>query len=383
VIVIDEFMKPGGRLIGQFHEESSGHWWNGAEVADALVRQTKTPLITLLLETSVYHIEKNCSRWRVYTNKGRYEAELLLIATGAAEKSLPVPGWTLPGVMTIGAAQVMANVHHVKPGKRGIIIGINVLSLAIARELTMAGVVIEAIVLPGKNALTQDDAIPLKVFETLLNVTHLAPSLLLKAGGALAKRSPFLKKLAITGYPQRGFKIWGIPIRLRQAACEIQGIDQVEKVVLASVTPEGTKIANSERTVPVDFVCVAGGLYPLVELAGVCGCPFKYIPSLGGHVPIHNEFMQTPLDGLYVAGNITGIESAKVAMAQGRLAGLAMAFAKNKSVEKQTLDQARHDVEAARGNALLRFHPDIQQGRDELRQVARQHVASDVCKKIL
>ena len=58
--------------------------------------------------------------------------------------------------------------------------------------------------------------------------------------------------------------------------------------------------------------------------ASVIGCPFKYVEELGGHVPVHNEQMETPLEGLFVAGNITGIESAKVARAQGTLAGLSI-----------------------------------------------------------
>ena len=54
------------------------------------------------------------------------------------------------------------------------------------------------------------------------------------------------------------------------------------------------------------------GLYPLAELAAVAGCPFHYISELGGHVPLHSETMETPLPGLFVAGNITGIEKEKL-----------------------------------------------------------------------
>ena len=72
----------------------------------------------------------------------------LLIATGAAETAAPIPGWTLPGVMSIGAAQVMTNVHRVRVGNKGIVVGVNVLSAAIARELQLAGVELHSMALP-------------------------------------------------------------------------------------------------------------------------------------------------------------------------------------------------------------------------------------------
>ena len=90
---------------------------------------------------------------------------------------------------------------------------------------------------------------------------------------------------------------------------------------VANIDSKGNIINGSEKIYEADFVCIAGGLYPLAELAAVAGCPFHYIPELGGHVPLHSEEMETPLPGLFVAGNITGIESGKIAMAQGTVAG--------------------------------------------------------------
>ncbi len=90
-------------------------------------------------EVSVHHIEKMEHGYTVHTNIGVFDTTNLLIATGAAETAAPIPGWTLPGVMSIGAAQVMTNVHRVRVGNKGIVVGVNVLSAAIARELQIAG----------------------------------------------------------------------------------------------------------------------------------------------------------------------------------------------------------------------------------------------------
>ena len=111
--------------------------------------------------------------------------------------------------------------------------------------------------------------------------------------------------------------MWGMPIHIRKAIVKINGTEKVESVTMVDITADGDIVKGSEKIIDVDFVCIAGGLYPLAELASVIGCPFKYVEELGGHVPVHNEQMETPLEGLFVAGNITGIESAKVARAQG------------------------------------------------------------------
>ena len=89
--------------------------------------------------------------------------------------------------------------------------------------------------------------------------------------------------------------MWGMPIHIRKAIVQINGTEKVESVTMCDITPEGKLIQGSEKTIDVDFVCIAGGLYPLTELAAVIGCPFQYIEELGGHVPIHNEQLETPL----------------------------------------------------------------------------------------
>lgn len=157
VLVIDEYMKPGGRLLGQLYEEPDGSWWNGIEESAKLFNRVNQAGVTVKLQTPVNNIETTADGiWSVYTEEETFSTKHLLIATGAAEAPVPVPGWTLPGVMSVGAAQVITNVHRVKPGNRGVIIGINVLSAAIAMELKLAGVEVISLSLPGKNSMTEE-----------------------------------------------------------------------------------------------------------------------------------------------------------------------------------------------------------------------------------
>src|SRR5699024_11593744 len=106
---------------------------------------------------------------------------------------------------------------------------------------------------------------------------------------------------------------------------EINGTEKVESVTMGTVSSTGKLVKGTEETIPVDFVCIAGGLYPLAELAAVVDCPFEYIEDLGVHFPVHNDELETPLPGVYVAGNITGIERAKVALEQVTAADLHIA----------------------------------------------------------
>ena len=92
-------------------------------------------------------------------------------------------------------------------------------------------------------------------------------------------------------------------------------------------------------------------LSPEADLCRMAGCRFKYLGELGGHVPVHNERMETSVPGIYVAGDLAGIEEASTAMEEGRLAGLAAAealgyiseseFAKRACVIRQRLSSLR------------------------------------------
>ncbi|MGM8364433.1 NAD(P)/FAD-dependent oxidoreductase [Virgibacillus sp. W0181] len=374
VLVLDEFPSPGGRLLGQLHQEPSGEWWNGVEETKLLVDEAHKLHTEIQCGISVHHLEKMDNCFRVHTNEKIFDTKAVLIATGAAETAAPIPGWTLPGVMSIGAAQVMTNVHRVRVGTKGIVAGVNVLSAAIARELQLAGVDLHSMALPVANPVTGDAANPSKVMEALARIGHLAPSAFLRFGSKFAKAA-WVRNLAVQFYPKNGIKMWGMPIHIRKAIVQINGAKQVESVTMCSLTADGKVVPNSEETIEVDFVCIAGGLYPLAELASVAGCPFRYIEELGGHVPVHNEQMETPVEGLYVAGNITGIESAKVAKEQGNLAGLSIVknIQKDNSNLETPLKEAMNRVKAVRESASIQFHPGINEGRSKIENAFQEN----------
>lgn len=377
IIVIDEFPIPGGRLLGQFHEEPDQTWWIGKKVASDLIEQNVRAGVSIQCGVSVYGLEQIPEGWQVLTSDGVIQTKYLLLATGAAEIPMPVSGWTLPGVMSIGAAQVMTNVHLVKPGERGLIVGVNVLGLAIARELAVAGVEISGIVLPSSNLFTVENMTPVSAVELLTRLSDLAPSPWMRWGGRIARKMN-LSKLVATCFPRRGVNVWDIPLKLRTVCTSIQGEDKVESVILTDITGRGELIEGSQREEQIDFVAIAGGLYPLAELAALAGCPFIYVPELGGNIPLHNERMKTTLPNLYVAGNITGVEGAQVAMAQGRLVANSISYDAGllgTKGEERVLG-AIEEVNQVRKSAMIQFHPGIISARERLYEMFDYRVNS-------
>lgn len=376
VAVFDENSQCGGKLLGQLHEEPGNHhWWKGREIARSLIEEAESSGVQLFKETQIWGLEKG---WTLHaadtfnrTNSIKeVSAKAVLLATGAVEKPLPLPGWTLPGVMTIGAAQVLANVYRVKPGERVIIVGLDVLSLTIARALDLAGVHVLGIVLPPKNNCNNKQKTePKQVLKQLETMVHLAPKPLMRMGGRVLKL-PLGIEMVSRLYPKRGMKVWGIPIQIKKTLVSIQGKKQVTGVEVAEIDSEGNIIPNTSKHLAVDAVCLSGGLMPLVELAAMAGCRFVRLEGLNGAVPLHSPYLETNVEHMYVAGNITGIEGAKVAIAQGELAGKTICWKLGLgSVTEADVKQSFEELQNVRAHMDIHFHSEIKRSREKLVQI--------------
>jgi sarcosine oxidase subunit alpha len=362
VVVVDENQQPGGKLLGQLHEEPGTGWWIGKNIAEELLKKALSYGVKVWQQNEVWGLYPG---WRVKSNRHPdIEAACVLLATGAAERGLPIPGWTLPGVMAVGAAQVMANVHRVRPGNRILVVGVDALSMTIARELSLAGAEVVGIALPPPSVFIEHKAEPRFHMETLSRLADMAPSAFLRMAGKMVHRWE-MGHLGARLYPKRGVRLWGVPLWLRKAVLSLGGTDHVQSATLADVTPDGRVLADTASEISVDCVCLSGGLYPLTELAGAAGCRFVHVPELGGHVPLHNSHLETTVDGLYVAGNITGIEGARVAIAQGELAGTSIA-SRLQLANPQQLKKAVQKVKEIRKSSGFHFHADIEAGRKKM-----------------
>jgi sarcosine oxidase, subunit alpha len=369
VVIIDENHELGGKLRGQLHEEVGGHWWKGYKQAELAQRAASDAGAQLMTDAVVWALEPG---WTVrlsrptdrHARPRALKGKSVLVATGAVERAMPVEGWTLPGVMTIGAAQVMTNIHRVKPGRRVLVVGFDVLSLTIARAMKLAGVEVVGIVLPPMSEAGNS------TYDTLARLaptSRLAPTAYMRWGGRLLDNRHARRVLAWL-MPQT-LRIWGIPMHLRTSLVAIRGDDVVRHAVLTRTRPDGTPISGAERTVEVDAVCLANGLSPLHELLGPLGGSFFTTPDLGGTVPLHSDDMRTEHPGLYVAGNTVGVEGAKIATLQGELAGTrVIADLGLHTVSQEAMSAAVAGLAAARHDMEVQFNRNTQRGHDDVQR---------------
>lgn len=214
----------------------------------------------------------------------------LVLAPGAHEAPVPIPGWTLPGVMTTGALQTLVRTQRVLPGWRVLIGGNGPLNLQLACELTAAGVqpiaVVEAAPNPGPAALP-----------TAWRMLRTAPDLT-REGLAMISR-------------------------LKQAKVEILWGAQIG-ALLGDGHVQLAKVAG--RSIRVDVVALNFGFQPEVGLARALGVPHRMVERGLGHLATEaDEDGRTPLPTVFAIGDGASIGGARVAQERGRLAGLAAA----------------------------------------------------------
>ena len=225
----------------------------------------------------------------------------LILATGAYERAVPIPGWTLPGVMTTGAAQTLLRAYQVAPGNRVLIAGNGPLNLQVAHELVQAGINVVAI---AETAAPPYVAAP----GALLSMVATAPKLLLAGVRHVI-----------------GLRARGVRIHYRHALVLVEGESRANRAMLAAIDSGGNVIEGSQKSYEVDAVCVNHGFLPQSELARSLGCAFRFDAASASFRAERGEEGRTSVDGVFIVGDAGGLQGARVAMAQGALAGAAAA----------------------------------------------------------
>ena len=209
-------------------------------------------------------------------------ARTLVIATGARERFLPFPGWTLPGVVGIGGAQALVKQGASFRGKRVVIAGTGPLILPVAASLTDAGARLQLVAEQARFEAVRDFALSLlSQPETLLQ--------------AAMYRLAFLRT----------------PYALGTWVTSANGADR-----LTSVT-----VTNGRATwsIPCDVLCTGYGLLPNVEMPRLLGCDVR-----AGAVAVDDR-QQTSVANAFAAGEVTGVGGVALAVVEGEIAGAAAA----------------------------------------------------------
>ena len=284
VVVFDENEKPGGQLFKQIHKffGSKEHRAKvrGFVIGQQLLDEADEAGVKVVLNATVIGLYQDKE---VVVRRGdqiqHFKGNAIIIATGAAENMVTFPGWTLPGVIGAGAAQTMMNLHGVLPGKRVLMLGSGNVGLVVSFQLEQCGCEVVALV----------DAAP-----------------------------------RVGGYGVHAAKVarTGVPFYLSHTIVKAEGTDCVTGVTIGEVDSRFQFIPGTEKHFDVDTICLAVGLSPMSQLLKMAGCKMEDNPKRGGQVPICDEYGRTSLPGVFVAGDVSGIEEASSAMIEGRMAGI-------------------------------------------------------------
>jgi NADPH-dependent 2,4-dienoyl-CoA reductase/sulfur reductase-like enzyme len=244
----------------------------------------------------------------------------IVLATGAYERAVPFPGWTLPGVMTTGAGQTLARSWRVAPGQRVLVAGNGPLNLQLASELLRAGVRVvalaEAAAAPGPGTAA-----------ALLVMARTAPDLVARGAADLLR----LKRA-------------GVPVLHGHVVVRAEGNESVSRVTLARISDDGRAVPGSERVMEVDALCVGYGFQPSSELARALGCRQRWDSTRRMLVTERDEDCRTSVPEVFCAGDGGGLGGARVAQAQGRLAGWAAASDCGFASDPRAVAEARDDL---------------------------------------
>lgn len=296
-IVLDENPQPGGQIYRAIESASEnrlrvlGHdYARGRELASEF-RQSSG--VDYRPDSTVWNIGPD--RLVEFSRDGKssaIRASHLVVATGAIERPCPLPGWTLPGVTTAGALQILLKTSGIIY-QDTVLTGSGPLLWLLAAQMVDAGSPPKAIV----------ETVPRgRLFNAL-------PELMT----ALGAREYLLKGMSMI----RKVKRAGVRIHVGADDIAIEGSGAVSAIRFRS---KGT-----EHRIATDSVALHQGVVPNQQVTRLLGCRHFWDDSQKCFRPKLSEDRETSCAHVYVAGDGGGIEGAKSAEMQGRLVGLAIA----------------------------------------------------------
>lgn len=291
-VVLDENPEVGGQVYRSItstpvtrKEVLGADYWRGAALARDLVESGAS----IARETVVWSVSRN--REIALSSRGQTQmlaARRIILATGAIERPFPIPGWTLPGVMTAGGAQTLLKSSALVPKGRVVLAGSGPLLWLLAAQLLRAGGTIDAIL----------DTTPRANWRRAFR--H-APAFLLSAY--------VIKGLALMREVRsRTRVVAGV------TALAVQGRNKAEEVVYTA--------AGKEARLPVDHVLLHQGVVPNVNLAMSIGIEHRWDQRQLCWAPVLDASGSSSVPGIAIVGDGAGIAGALAAEERGRLAAL-------------------------------------------------------------
>ena len=282
----------------------------------------------------------NITRDRVihYLKDGRSQsitAGRVILCSGAMERPFPIPGWTLPGVMSAGAAQILLKSAGVVPSQPVVLAGCGPLLYLLASQYLRAGVRIDAIVDTTRRG------------DYLRALRHI--------GGALAGWRDVAKGLGLI----RSVRGAGIPFLRGATELAVEGGERA--------TALRFRIGMTPHRIPTDLVLLHQGVVPNNQITASLRLAHRWDDQQLCWLPQADAWGRLALGGFLIAGDGRGIAGGAAAALQGQLAGLAAAH------DAGCLPELERDRQAKPLRSALRRRMHIRPFLDTLYRPNIQH----------
>ena len=317
VVVADENPRAGGQIYRGLTDNPLRDCQRilGADylAGKALLRRFAASGIDHLPSTSVWQIADDNVAYFSRTDSTApatpVKARYIVLATGAQERPLPLVGWTTPGVMSVGAAQILLKSAALLPPKDVVLVGSGPLIDRFAEQVCQAGGAIQAIV---DTTCASDKCKALRHVPAALR----SPRLLWRGIGLLA--------------------------RLRRRGIErIVGASDIAIVGDTQVSGIEFRVGGKKRRLPTSSVLLHAGLIPQTNFSSALGCDHRWSRQQFSWQPACDEWFESSRRGLFIVGDGARIVGAEAAELSGRIAALAIACQAGKISGSQRDAQAR------------------------------------------
>lgn len=303
-LVLDEQPSPGGQIYRAIESTPINNrgvlgpdYWAG----EFLARDLRRPNIDYRPGTTVWQLTRQREIGLLHQERASMiKARRIILATGAMERPFPFPGWTLPGVMTAGSAQILLKTSGVVPDAPVVMAGSGPLLFLLAVQYLRAGVSIAAIL----------DTTPSGRYRRALRYLPVA----MRNVQTLTKGLGLLRELRRAGV--RHIK--------HVSALRADGESRLQRVRWQTAGKEAWESLETPT------LLLHQGVVPNTQITRALHCEHDWNEKQLAWQPQLDEWLTTDAEGIAVAGDGGGIVGAQAAVLQGQLTGLGAAVALGK-----------------------------------------------------
>ncbi|MEO1536730.1 MAG: NAD(P)/FAD-dependent oxidoreductase [Pseudomonadota bacterium] len=311
-VVVDNRPEPGGNIYAYLESNLKNRpermsifgsdYAKGARLLSAFTGAVAAGRVEYLAKTRLWRMDGD-GRFAVDGPRGPQsgQAARVIMATGAQERPMPLPGWTLPGVMGVGAAQILMKSGGELPAGGIAIVGAGPLPLLLAEQLSRTGRSVEAMIEPAGGSR-------LIAASSRLHGAMAAPGTVAKGALLLAQR-----------------RLRRVPVWRNATDIVITGIDRATGVALRS---------GRKRSVSAANVIIHDGIVPNLNPLTAAGLELEYSDQ-------QKTWHARPNDLFQIAGDCAEILGVEAAIVSGRLAARRASGAEPSDQDSQAMRKRR------------------------------------------